>query len=96
MDHHRFADCLLGSFDLDDQLILILKNEDRENFVKDWAHILARQVLIFIYSLLFEHGSLRGFLFVLKHRKEIFARRRTIQSKRRVNPLELRSRLRVS
>lgn len=61
------------------QLLLILKNE--QNIAGNFINIMFRQLIIFIYSLIFERKSLQAFLYVFNHRKEILQTRKIIKEK---------------
>src|ERR1043166_890067 len=72
-------------------LLLLLKNEDFSNFVRDSVPILARQIAIFCYVLLLEPSSLKAYWFVLSHLRAILRNRRKIKQNRKASPSEVRS-----
>lgn len=64
------------------QLILILKNDSISSFIVNSIFTIPRQLMIFIYILLFERSSLKAYQFVYKNYDEIMAKRKIIQNKR--------------
>lgn len=71
-------------------LILLLKNEDLSNFLKDCHHILPRRIAILAYVLLFERSSLRAYSFVFKNLATIVRHRKAMMRNRRVLPPRIR------
>jgi GT2 family glycosyltransferase len=69
------------------QLILFLKNLSAREFLRNFFHIMPKQIIIFIYVLLFERDSLTAYAYIYKKRKNIMAQRRIIQQKRKVKTL---------
>lgn len=72
------------------QLLLLLKNEDLDNFIRDFFPIVSRQMAILVFVILFEQSSLKAYIYVLRHWKEIMADRALVQEKRRVTSAMLR------
>jgi GT2 family glycosyltransferase len=64
------------------QLILILKNEAISSFLINSIFTVPRQIMIFVYILLFERTSLKAYQFVYKNYREIMAKREIIQNRR--------------
>lgn len=64
------------------QLILLLKNEKASSFLLNCVFIIPRQLLIYMYILLFEQKSLKAYQFVYRNYKRIKAKRKVIQSRR--------------
>ncbi len=71
-------------------LLLLLKNEDGINLLKDFFYIVPRQVAIFGYVLLFERTSLKAYSFVLKNLRKILKKRKIIQQRRKATPWQVR------
>jgi GT2 family glycosyltransferase len=73
-------------------LLILLKNEDASNFLRDLFRILPRRLGIFCYALLMERSSLKAYAFVARHRRLILEARRQIARQRKVSPAEMRRR----
>jgi GT2 family glycosyltransferase len=71
-------------------LLMLLKNEDPINFIKDFFHIAPRRVAIFCYALLFERSSLSAYSFVFKNRGNISRWRRQISRVRKMSSGQIR------
>ena len=71
-------------------LLLLLKNEDGANFLKDCFQIVFRQLAILGYILMFERTSLRAYSFTLKNLPRILQHRRTIRRNRKASPSQIR------
>jgi len=63
------------------QLIMMIKNQTFSVFLKHFIFIITRQIGIVFYCLLFERSSLKAYLFVATHLKEIIQTRDIIISK---------------
>ena len=59
------------------------------NFLRTLAPTLARDLLALGYVLVAERSSLAAYGWLWRHRREILARRRRIQKRRRVPPAEI-------
>lgn len=68
------------------QLILLKKNLSVGEYWSGLFGILPRQMAIFTYILLFERSSLKAYSWYFKHKPEILAARKIIQSKRNTAP----------
>jgi len=64
------------------QIILLLKNEDLKNFIKDIFYIMPRQLMVLLFCLFFEQKSLFAYLFILKNIIKIISFRQYIQKRR--------------
>jgi GT2 family glycosyltransferase len=64
------------------QLLLLLKNESVGSFIKNSVFIIPRQLIIFVYILLFERSSFKAYHFIYANLQTIMERRKIIQSKR--------------
>jgi len=73
------------------QLLLLLKNEDLRSGLRSIHRILPRQFLVFLYAVLFEWSSLRAYGTVLSNLKGILVRRREIQARRTLSPVQFRN-----
>ena len=67
------------------QLLLLMINEDRTNFLKDFFTIVPRLVATSVFCLFFERKSLKAFSYVFGKRKEIFGLRKIVQGKRTIS-----------
>lgn len=68
------------------QLILLKKNLSIGEFFVNFFSIVPRQALVFFYILLLERSSLKAYSLYFKHRPQIKAARKIIQSKRNTAP----------
>jgi GT2 family glycosyltransferase len=75
---------------LKNQMILMLKNVDLLTFILRLPVIALRQVLIFVYAMLFERESLSAYIFVAQHLRRIVSARRWNRLNRRVSPKMMR------
>lgn len=73
------------------QFLLILKNEDPNNLIRDFPLIVGYQLFIFIYILILEPSSLRAYFYVIKNIKSILSKRKMVQNYKRANWREIRS-----
>jgi GT2 family glycosyltransferase len=73
-------------------LLLLLKNEDGANFLKDFFRIFPRRMGIFFYALLFERHSLKAYGFAARHWRMILQARRQMARHRKIPPAEVRRR----
>jgi GT2 family glycosyltransferase len=73
-------------------LLMLLKNEDGANFLKDFFRIFPRQLGIFFYALLFERHSLKAYGFAARHWRLILEARRQTARQRKIPPAEVRRR----
>ncbi|HEY0580136.1 MAG TPA: glycosyltransferase family 2 protein [Candidatus Nitrosocosmicus sp.] len=67
------------------QLLLLLINEDKVNFIKDSYIILFRLFVTTIFCILFEPKSLKAYNYVLQNWKKIFSFRKQVQKRRKVS-----------
>ena len=72
------------------QLLLLLKNEDAGNFVKDLLFIVSRQFAILMYAILFERSSLKAYGYVVRQWRSIMADRALIHARTKVSPAAIR------
>jgi len=72
--------------------LLILKNDITSHFLRDSWKIIPYDISIIIYMLFFERSSLRAFIDILKNLSKILAKRRVIQSTRKLNTHDMRKR----
>ncbi len=68
---------------------LLLKNETRAGWRRDWAQILWYDLKILAYICLFERSSLAGLRLLWQHRSDLMSWRRSIQTHSRVSPRDL-------
>jgi GT2 family glycosyltransferase len=73
-------------------LLMLLKNEDGANFLKDFFRIFPRRLGIFFYALLFERPSLKAYGFAARHWRVILEARRQTARQRKIPPAEVRRR----
>jgi GT2 family glycosyltransferase len=67
------------------QLLLLMINEDRTGFIRDFFTIVPRLVATSLFCLFFERKSLRAFAYVFGNRKEITGFRKMVQTKRTIS-----------
>lgn len=72
------------------QFLLLLINEDKENFLKDAIVILPRMVAASFYCLLFERKSLKAYSFIIENRRRIISLRKEVQAKRKISHASFR------
>lgn len=72
------------------QWLMLLKNEDRYNFVRDFPFILAREAAIFLHNLLFAPRALVAVPMTLRMLRETLRKRRAAKAKQRMDPRALR------
>jgi GT2 family glycosyltransferase len=71
-------------------LLLLFKNEDASNLLKDFFYIIPRQIAIFSYVLLFERTSLKAYSFIRKNLRSILDQRKQINQRRKASPAQVR------
>lgn len=64
------------------QFLLLLKNESRSGFLKNFVFIIPRQIMILIYILFFEMGSLKAYSYIIHNLGSILKTRNYIQKRR--------------
>jgi GT2 family glycosyltransferase len=67
------------------RFLMRIKNISPDLYRRNWFSITARDVIVVMCCLLWEHTSLRAFWFLSKNLKRVYAKRRLIQSSRRVD-----------
>ena len=72
------------------QWLMLLKNEDWFNLIRDAHHIVAREVMVFAYNLVFAPRTLRAIPAFLRLTRSTLAKRRVIKSRQRATPREIR------
>lgn len=72
------------------QWLMLLKNEDRYNFARDFPFILAREAMVVGYNLIFAPRTLVAVRMTLKVLPETLRKRRAAKAKQRMSPLALR------
>ena len=72
------------------QWLVLLKNEDRYNFLRDFPFILAREAMVVGYNLIFAPRALVAVRMTLKVFRETLRKRHAAKAKQRMNPLALR------
>jgi GT2 family glycosyltransferase len=78
------------------QWLMLLKNEDRHNFLRDFPFILAREAMVVVHNLLFAPRALVAIPMTLRILRETLAKRRAAKAKQRMDPRALRRWLRGS
>lgn len=66
------------------EIIMIIKNEDMTNFLRDMIIIITRQLAILAYVIFFERRSLSAYTFVFANLKSILLKRKLIKAKQRI------------
>jgi GT2 family glycosyltransferase len=72
------------------QWLMLLKNEDRYNFARDFPFILAREAMVVIHNLLFAPRALVAVPMTLKVVRETLRKRRAARVKQTMDPRALR------
>jgi GT2 family glycosyltransferase len=72
------------------QWLMLLKNEDPYNFMRDFPFILAREAMVFTHNLLFAPRALVAVPMTLKMLRQTLRKRRAAKAKQRMNPRALR------
>jgi GT2 family glycosyltransferase len=67
------------------RFLMRIKNISPNLYCRNWLSITARDLVVVMCCLLWEHSSLRAFWFLGKNWKRVVAKRRLIQSSRRVD-----------
>jgi GT2 family glycosyltransferase len=72
------------------QWLMLLKNEDRYNFARDFPFILAREAMVVLHKLLFAPRALIAVPMTLKIFRETMKKRRAAKAKQAMDPRALR------
>jgi hypothetical protein len=72
------------------QWLMLLKNEDRYNFARDFPFILAREAMVLGHNLLFAPRALVAVPMTLKIVRETLRKRRAAKAKQTMDPRALR------
>jgi GT2 family glycosyltransferase len=72
------------------QWLMLLKNEDGHNFVRDFPFILAREAMVVVHNLLFAPRALAAVPMTLRVFRETLMKRRAAKAKQRMDPRALR------
>jgi hypothetical protein len=72
------------------QWLMLLKNEDLYNFVRDFPFILAREAMVVTYNLIFAPRSLVAVRMTLRVFRETRRKRRAAKATQRMSPPALR------
>jgi GT2 family glycosyltransferase len=72
------------------QWIMLLKNEDWYNVVRDCPFILGRELMVIAYNLIFSPKTLRAIPWVMRLWPKTLSKRRVIKDRQRVNPRVMR------
>jgi hypothetical protein len=75
---------------LKNQWLMLVKNEDMGNFVKDLPFILARELMVLGYNLIFAPRTLRAVAEFAKLLRPTLGKRRMIKSRQAAPPSEIR------
>lgn len=67
------------------RFLMRIKNISPDLYWRNWFSITARDITVILCCLLWEHSSLRAFWFLGRNWKRVMAKRREIQSRRRVD-----------
>ncbi len=67
------------------RFLMRIKNVSADLYWRNWFSITARDAMVVLCCLLWEHSSLRSFWYLASHWKRVFAKRRIIQRRRRVD-----------
>ena len=72
------------------QWLMLLKNEDAYNFVRDFPFILGREMMVVVHNLLFAPRALVAVPMTVRIVPETLRKRRLAKSKQRMRPAALR------
>lgn len=72
------------------QWLMMTKNEDLSNFLRDLPYILAREVVVFVHNLIFAPRSLRAVLEFVRLYKTAREKRKVIKRRQAIAPPEMR------
>lgn len=72
------------------QWLMLLKNEDEYNFLRDWPYILGREGLVVVHNLLFAPRALVAIPMTLKILRPTLRKRRASKARQRLDPRLLR------
>jgi hypothetical protein len=72
------------------QWLMLLKNEDAYNFVRDFPFILSREAMVVLHNLIFAPRSLVAIPMTLRILGETMKKRRATKAKQRMRPRALR------
>jgi GT2 family glycosyltransferase len=72
------------------QWLMLLKNEDRYNFARDFPFILAREVMVVVHNLVFAPRALVAVPMTLRIFRETLRKRRAAKATQRMDPRALR------
>ena len=67
------------------RFLMRIKNISGDLYLRNWFSITVRDVMVVTCCLLWEHTSLRAFWLLAKNLRRVLAKRRDIQSRRRVD-----------
>jgi GT2 family glycosyltransferase len=72
------------------QFLLLLINEDRSNFLKDFLRIVPRILVGTVFCLFFEKKSLKAYKYIVSNKKQILALRKKVQENKKIPPAKFR------
>ena len=81
---------LVRTHAMKNQWLLLLKNEDRSNFIRDFPFILGREAMVVTHNLLFAPRTLAAIPMTLKVLGGTLRKRRAMKARQRMDPLALR------
>jgi len=76
---------LINMHSVKNRFLMRIKNISGHLYRRNWFSITARDVMVILCCLLWEHTSLKAFWLLVKNRKQALAKRRLIQAGRRVD-----------
>ena len=68
------------------RFLMRIKNISGDLYRRNWLSITARDLMVVVCCLLWEHTSLKAFWLLAKSMRGVLAKRREIQARRRVDP----------
>jgi len=72
------------------QFLLLIINEDRTNFSKDFVTIVSRILLTTVFCLFFERKSLKAYSYIMSNKNKILALRKKVQESKKIQPNNFR------
>jgi GT2 family glycosyltransferase len=67
------------------RFLMRIKNISPDLYRRNWFSITVRDLMVFAWCMVWEHSSLKAFWFLAANARRVFAKRRLIQSTRRVD-----------
>jgi hypothetical protein len=83
--NRRILPAAINMHSVKNRFLMRMKNISMDLYWRNWFSITARDLMVVLCCLLWEHTSLKAFWFLAVNWKRVMAKRRAIQSRRRVD-----------